>query len=83
MTKDRDQGSGIRDEEGDRMKQLPPDALPSVGNNPEMDRDLWPSMLRRLDEQTSRGASSIPSVLMERWPVGRSRSRQSLRARLQ
>ena len=60
MTKDRDQGSGIRDQEGDRMKQLLQSALPSVGNNPEMDRDLWPSMLRRLDEQTSRGAASIP-----------------------
>ena len=70
MTKDRDQGSGIRDQEGDRMKQLLQSALPSVGNNPEMDRDLWPSMLRRLDEQTIARCLLRSPGLTGRWPVG-------------
>jgi len=34
--------------EEERIKQLLKDALPSVGDV-EPERDLWPSMLRRLD----------------------------------
>jgi hypothetical protein len=59
MTKDRDQGSVVRDQE-ERTKQMLLDALPPLGAGAEPDHDLWPAMLRRMDEQGARGASSIP-----------------------
>jgi hypothetical protein len=60
MTKDGDQGSGIREQEAENVKQLLRTALPPIGDEAQPDRDLWPAMLRRLDEHTSRGAASIP-----------------------
>ena len=60
MTKSRDQGTGIRDQEADRMTVLLRSALPRVGDDADLPRDLWPTMLRRMDEQSARGASSIP-----------------------
>lgn len=60
MTKDRDQGSVVRDQEADRMTVLLRSALPRVGDDADLPRDLWPAMLRRMDEQSARGASSIP-----------------------
>ena len=59
MTKDRDQGSVVRDQE-ERIKQMLQEALPPLGAGAEPDRDLWPAMLRRMDEQSAHGASSIP-----------------------
>jgi hypothetical protein len=59
MTKDRDQGSVVRDQE-EQLKQMLREALPPLGADAEPDRDLWPAMLRRMDEQSSLGASSIP-----------------------
>jgi hypothetical protein len=47
-----------QDEE--RMKILLRDAVPRVGHDTGPVRDLWPAMLRRMDEQTVRGAASIP-----------------------
>jgi hypothetical protein len=58
--KSREQGSGNRDHELDRVGRLLRSALPPVLDEPERNRDLWPSMLRRLDEQVSRGAGSVP-----------------------
>ncbi len=59
MTKDRDQGSGVRDQEG-QIKQMLREALPPLGADAEPDHDLWPAMLRRMDEQNSRGTASVP-----------------------
>lgn len=52
--------SEIRDQETDQVKELLKHALPPIGESPEVERDLWPSMLRRMDEQASRGPASIP-----------------------
>lgn len=42
------------------MKHLLQSVLPAIGDNANLDRDLWPAMLRRMDEQTVRGAASVP-----------------------
>ncbi len=34
----------------DRMKRMLKQALPPIEGEPEPERDLWPGMLRRLDE---------------------------------
>ena len=60
MTKNRDQGPEIRDQEQERMKQLLREALPPHGTDAEPDGDLWPAMLRRMDEQNTRAATSVP-----------------------
>jgi hypothetical protein len=60
MTKSRDQGTGIREQEGDRVTLLLKSAMPRVGEDAELPRDLWPAMLRRMDEEGSRGAASVP-----------------------
>lgn len=58
-TRSREQESFYDDEE-ERMKSLLQNALPAVGDNAHPDRDLWPAMLRRMDEQHARGAASVP-----------------------
>lgn len=60
MTKDRERGSGNRGLETERMKQLLRESMPPVGANTEPDRDLWPAMLRRMEEPTARLAASVP-----------------------
>ncbi|HMG85194.1 MAG TPA: hypothetical protein VK574_05600 [Terracidiphilus sp.] len=60
MTKSRDQGTGIRDQEADRMTLLLKSAIPRMDDDADLPRDLWPAMLRRMDEETSRGAASVP-----------------------
>jgi hypothetical protein len=42
------------------MEHLLRSALPPVGLRPELDRDLWPAMLRRFDERSVRRASRVP-----------------------
>ena len=42
------------------MKHLLQSVLPAVGDDANLDRDLWPAMLRRMDEQSVRGAASVP-----------------------
>jgi hypothetical protein len=42
------------------MRVLLQRAMPRVGDDADLPRDLWPAMLRRMDEQNTRGASSIP-----------------------
>ena len=56
----RNHESGIRDEEVERMKHLVQNAVPPIGNDPEVTRDLWPGMLRRIDEESSRSAARVP-----------------------
>lgn len=59
-TEIRDQGSGIVDQDADRMKQFLKCAMTRVGAEPEPDRDLWPAMLQRMDHENVRGAARIP-----------------------
>lgn len=42
------------------MKHLLQGVLPAVGDDAEPDRDLWPAMLRRMDEQSVHRAASVP-----------------------
>lgn len=35
-------------------------ALPRVGDDAGLDRDLWPAMLRRMDRESVRGAARVP-----------------------
>lgn len=44
----------------EHMKQLLRSTIPAIGDNVEPDRDLWPAMLRRMDDQGTRGVASIP-----------------------
>jgi hypothetical protein len=60
MTKSKDQGTGMRDQEADRMTLLLKSAIPRMDDEVDLPRDLWPAMLRRMDEQSSRGADSVP-----------------------
>ena len=39
--------------EQDRIKKLLRQALPPMGDTPDDAPDLWPAMLRKLDEQTA------------------------------
>ena len=47
-------------EHDDRIRDLLRKAMPPVERLPDAPRDLWPAMLRRLDDQASRGPASIP-----------------------
>jgi hypothetical protein len=60
MTKSRDQEIGIRDQEADRMTLLLKSAMPRVEDDADLPRDLWPAMLRRMDEPSARGVASVP-----------------------
>ena len=42
------------------MKQLLREALPPVGADAVEVRDLWPAMLRRMEEPNARIAASVP-----------------------
>lgn len=42
------------------MKHLLQSTIPAIGDNAEPDRDMWPAMLRRMDNQGVRGAASVP-----------------------
>ena len=58
--KSRDQESDIRNQRTDRMSQLLKSAIPPMSAEPEPPRDLWPAMLRRMDEQVPRGVAGVP-----------------------
>ena len=61
MTEDREQGNeGTRDQEAEHIKQLLRNAMPPVGDEPAMDRDLWPVMLRRMDKSSVQRVSRVP-----------------------
>ena len=42
------------------MMMMLQSALPRVDDDAELPRDLWPAMLRRMDQPGARGAASIP-----------------------
>jgi hypothetical protein len=58
--KDRGNELGIREQETKRMEMLLRSALAPVGDPSESDRDLWPAMLRRLDEESLHDVSKVP-----------------------
>jgi hypothetical protein len=60
MTKDGLQRTENGEQDSARMTRLLRDSVPRIGDTPELARDLWPAMLRRMDEQTVRGAAPIP-----------------------
>ena len=60
MTKSTDQGTGIRDQEADRMTLLLKSAIPRMDDDADLSRDLWPAMLRRMDEPSTREVASVP-----------------------
>ena len=46
------QGTGNRDQGSERgLEQLLRQAVPRIQDDTGLDRDLWPAMLRRLDER--------------------------------
>jgi hypothetical protein len=47
----------MKQQDEDRIKSLLREALPHVSDSTEPARDLWPAMLRRMDEQSVRAAS--------------------------
>lgn len=49
-----------KDQELDHTEHLLRHALPPIDTTRDLDRDLWPAMLRRMDEETSRSAARIP-----------------------
>ena len=42
------------------MTLLLKSAIPRMDDDAELPRDLWPAMLRRMDEPSARGAASVP-----------------------
>jgi hypothetical protein len=59
-TENRDPRRGNGDQEADRMRLLLQSAIPRISDDADLPRDLWPTMLRRMDEQSARGAASVP-----------------------
>jgi len=55
-----DEGAGSLGQDLDRVKFLLKNALPSMGDDPDADRDLWPAMLRRMDHENLQTAAKIP-----------------------
>ena len=47
-------------EHEERTKDLLRHAMPPAENLPDLPRDLWPAMLRRMDQQTSRSIANVP-----------------------
>jgi hypothetical protein len=45
------QGTGNREQGTEGVERLLRQALPRIADDNELDRDLWPAMLRRLDER--------------------------------
>jgi hypothetical protein len=59
----RDQGSENNnggDQEAERMRMLLQSALPRIDDAADLPPDLWPAMLRRMDEPDAHAATSIP-----------------------
>jgi len=56
----REQKTEIRDQDADRIKQLLKRAIPRMGDDAELDRDLWPAMLQRIDHENVRRGARIP-----------------------
>ena len=56
----REQKHEFNHDEAARVKDLLQRAMTSVGDDDQPDRNLWPAMLRRMDEEHVRGAASVP-----------------------
>ena len=56
----REKRIGNGDQERSRMEQSLKSALPRVGDDAGLDRDLWPAMLQRMDQESVRGAARVP-----------------------
>lgn len=56
----KDQRAGFANHDSERMKQILREALPPIGEKPQPQRDLWPSILRRIGEHDTRGATAVP-----------------------
>jgi hypothetical protein len=56
----REKEPGNSDQEEDRVKKLLQTAMHRIGEHAEQDRDLWPAMLRRMNEEGSRGMARVP-----------------------
>jgi hypothetical protein len=46
--------------EADPMMLLLKEAVPRIDDDLTLQRDLWPAMLRRLEEPATRGATAVP-----------------------
>lgn len=57
----------MNEEDLDRMKKLVQQALPPVAGNAEPRRDLWPAVLRRLDERPAAPALTGRAWLNSAW----------------
>ncbi|HEX4758023.1 MAG TPA: hypothetical protein VH308_08570 [Terracidiphilus sp.] len=49
----------------DRVRELLKQALPAVGTEAEPERDLWPTVLKRLD--TEHAGELQPGAVRSRW----------------
>jgi len=56
----REKKSGNGNQEADRVTLLLRVAMPRVEVDAKLPRDLWPAMLRRMDEQSAPGAAAFP-----------------------
>ncbi|HEY1987169.1 MAG TPA: hypothetical protein VGG85_17270 [Terracidiphilus sp.] len=48
-----EQGSGVRDQGAESLEKLLRAAVPRIDDDAELAHDLWPAMLRRLDERSA------------------------------
>lgn len=55
-------------QEKNRMRELLKQAVPPVAAHAESGRDLWPAVLRRLDEDPDAAKGPSPGRSMQ-WPV--------------
>lgn len=60
MKKDREQDSANRNQDLDRMMRAVRNALSPLGDEVELDRDLWSSMLERINRESARSAARVP-----------------------
>lgn len=57
----------MNEHDRDRMKKLLQQSLPPVDAHSEPARDLWPAMLRRLDEESAAPALSVRAGFNWAW----------------
>lgn len=60
MSKDKDQRSEIRGQDMKATERLLRSALPLFEDNAELDRDLWPAMLHRMENPRVQRVSVVP-----------------------
>jgi hypothetical protein len=61
MTKCRERGyEGTREQENERVTQLLRSTMPRIGDEPALEQDLWPAMLRRMNEGRIHRVRRVP-----------------------